>query len=81
MATGQANYDFTEKVSCCMYANAFDEDMKKSIESEINGHMVKPIDVPRLKKMLAECLSLEEYEVQRCQRIEMSPDGMQRRRM
>ncbi|MEG1547966.1 MAG: hypothetical protein RR232_00430 [Clostridia bacterium] len=55
--------------------------MKKSIESEINGHMVKPIDVPRLKKMLAECLSLEEYEVQRCQRIEMSPDGMQRRRM
>lgn len=28
-----------------MTANAFDEDMKKSIESGMNGHLAKPIDV------------------------------------
>lgn len=31
-----------------MTANAFDEDMKKSIESGMNGHLAKPIDVKTL---------------------------------
>ncbi len=31
-----------------MSANAFDEDMKTSIESGMNGHLAKPIDIPKL---------------------------------
>lgn len=31
-----------------MTANAFDEDMKKSIESGMNGHLAKPVDVNEL---------------------------------
>ena len=39
-----------------MSANAFDEDMRKSIESGMNGHMAKPVDFDKLSKMLAEIL-------------------------
>lgn len=35
-----------------MTANAFDEDMKKSIESGMNGHLAKPIDFKELLQML-----------------------------
>lgn len=35
-----------------MTANAFDEDMKKSIDSGMNGHIAKPIDVDVLFKVL-----------------------------
>ncbi len=31
-----------------MSANAFDEDMKTSIDSGMNGHLAKPIDIPKL---------------------------------
>lgn len=31
-----------------MSANAFDEDMKNSIDSGMNGHLAKPIDIPKL---------------------------------
>ena len=31
-----------------MTANAFDEDMKKSIESGMNGHVAKPVDIETL---------------------------------
>lgn len=37
-----------------MTANAFDEDTKKSIESGMNGHLSKPIDVPTLYQVLKE---------------------------
>jgi diguanylate cyclase (GGDEF)-like protein len=37
-----------------MTANAFDEDMKKSIESGMNGHLTKPLDMRKLLKMLEE---------------------------
>ncbi len=30
-----------------MTANAFDEDMKKSVESGMNGHLSKPIEVDK----------------------------------
>ena len=35
-----------------MTANAFDEDMKKSMESGMNGHLSKPLDIDRLLDML-----------------------------
>lgn len=35
-----------------MTANAFDEDMKKSIESGMNGHLAKPIDLKTLYQVL-----------------------------
>lgn len=35
-----------------MSANAFDEDMKKSVESGMNGHLAKPIDVPEFLKVI-----------------------------
>lgn len=37
-----------------MTANAFDEDTKKSIESGMNGHLSKPIDIQRLYQVLKE---------------------------
>jgi signal transduction histidine kinase/GGDEF domain-containing protein/ActR/RegA family two-component response regulator len=37
-----------------MTANAFDEDMKKSVESGMDGHMAKPIDAQRLYETLKE---------------------------
>lgn len=40
-----------------MTANAFDEDMKKSIESGMNGHLAKPIDVKMLMNMIGEVLT------------------------
>lgn len=39
-----------------MSANAFDEDMKKSIESGMNGHLAKPIDVPEFLRVIANAL-------------------------
>lgn len=42
-----------------MTANAFDEDMKKSIESGMNGHLSKPIDIDNLYKVLQENIGRE----------------------
>lgn len=42
-----------------MTANAFDEDTKKSIESGMNGHLAKPIDIQALFKILGEALQKE----------------------
>lgn len=38
-------------------ANAFDEDTRKSMESGMNGHLAKPIDVPQLMRILQNCLN------------------------
>ena len=35
-----------------MTANAFDEDMKKSVECGMNGHLSKPIDMNRIRSLL-----------------------------
>lgn len=40
-----------------MSANAFSEDMKKSMESGMNGHLVKPIEVDKVKAVLQKCLT------------------------
>ena len=39
-----------------MTANAFDEDRKKALESGMNGHLTKPIEVDRLMETLTEIL-------------------------
>lgn len=36
-----------------MTANAFDDDMKKSIESGMNGHLAKPFEIEKLLALLA----------------------------
>ncbi|MFR6120534.1 MAG: response regulator [[Clostridium] scindens] len=37
-------------------ANAFDEDLKKSMESGMNGHLSKPIQVEELLELLSKCI-------------------------
>lgn len=37
-----------------MSANAFDEDVKKSLASGMNGHLSKPLDLQKLENVLAE---------------------------
>lgn len=39
-----------------MTANAFDEDTRKSIESGMNGHLSKPLEVERFLDMLRNCM-------------------------
>ena len=39
-----------------MTANAFEEDKKNALAAGMNGHLGKPIDVPKLLKLLAEIL-------------------------
>lgn len=39
-----------------MSANAFDEDVKRSLASGMNGHLSKPVDLKKLEKMLGEIL-------------------------
>ena len=37
-----------------MSANAFDEDLKKSVECGMNGHLAKPVEVDKLYEMLGQ---------------------------
>ncbi len=38
-------------------ANAFEEDKKEALQSGMNGHIAKPIEVHTLLKTLAECVN------------------------
>ena len=40
-----------------MTANAFDEDKQNALNAGMNGHLAKPIDVPKLMRLLSEILS------------------------
>ena len=40
-----------------MSATAFDDDLKKSVECGMNGHLSKPVEVDKLYRMLSEVLS------------------------
>ena len=40
-----------------MSANAFDEDSRRSLECGMNGHLSKPVQLPKLFKLLEECLA------------------------
>ena len=39
-----------------MSANAFDDDLKKSVECGMNGHLSKPVEVEKLYRMLSDIL-------------------------
>ena len=39
-----------------MSANAFDDDLKKSVECGMNGHLSKPVDVEKLYQTLGEII-------------------------
>ena len=39
-----------------MTANAFEEDRRKSFEVGMNGHLSKPIEIPKLMELLASVL-------------------------
>jgi len=39
-----------------MSANAFDDDLKKSVECGMNGHLAKPVEVDKLYQVLDEVL-------------------------
>ena len=39
-----------------MTANAFDEDKKAAFAAGMNGHIAKPIDIPKLMELLTEIL-------------------------
>ena len=39
-----------------MTANAFEEDKKAAFEAGMNGHIAKPIDIPKLIEVLREVL-------------------------
>ncbi len=45
-----------------MSANAFDEDMRKSMESGMNGHLSKPLDIGLLLEMLQSMLKNKRME-------------------
>ena len=39
-----------------MSANAFDDDLKKSVECGMNGHLSKPVEVDKLYQTLREVI-------------------------
>ncbi len=44
-----------------MTANAFEEDRQKALESGLNGHIAKPIDIPNLMAVLKEALQKQTF--------------------
>ena len=42
-----------------MSANAFDDDLKKSVECGMNGHLSKPVQVNKLYQMLGGILGTD----------------------
>ena len=41
-----------------MTANAFEEDRREALNAGMNGHLPKPINVPKLLKTLAQQLTM-----------------------
>jgi CheY-like chemotaxis protein len=39
-----------------MSANVFDDDMKKSVECGMNGHLSKPVEVDKMYRLLTHIL-------------------------
>ena len=54
---GMGRADCQEIPIIAMSANAFDDDLKKSVECGMNGYLSKPVDVDRLYLTLKDTLS------------------------
>ena len=48
-----------------MTANAFDEDTRRSMDSGMDGHLSKPIEVSRLLEMLGDCMLRREQAAEK----------------
>lgn len=67
-------YEATDKIRCCkkadaadipilaMSANAFKEDIQKSLEAGMNGHISKPVDMKKMVEVLGKYLKYHETE-------------------
>ena len=56
------NLDDKKKASIpiiAVTANAFEEDKKKAIESGMNGHIIKPISIEEIAKVLDEIFAVK----------------------
>ena len=49
---GLPRSDAAEIPIIAMTANAFEDDVEKSMEAGMNGHISKPVDIPRLFQVL-----------------------------
>ena len=49
---GLPRSDAAEIPIIAMTANAFEDDIEKSMEAGMNGHISKPVDIPRLFQVL-----------------------------
>ena len=48
-----------------MSANAFDEDIRRSLTSGMNAHLSKPVDTKQLKRLLAKIWVDDDFDARK----------------